>query len=75
MTDDNSTKIYARQYTSKKGNKYYWGKYGGYEIRIFKGREHEGIPQLDVFVRTVDDEPRDPAPPQAQEDDDASVPF
>ena len=76
MSDDNnSTKIFAKQYTSRKGVKYYWGRYRGFEVRIFKGREHEGVPQLDVYVREVDDEPRDPAPPQAQEDGDESIPF
>ena len=74
MNEDGSVKIYAKQYTSKKGNKYYWGRYGGYEVRIFKGKDHEGVPHLDVYVKTVVEEPRDPAPAQAVEDSD-DIPF
>ena len=75
MSDDGSVKIYAKRYISKRGTPYYWGRFSGYEIRIFKGREHEGTPQLDVFVTQVEEEPRDPAPAQNQDDGDASIPF
>lgn len=62
--DDNSTKIYARQYESRKGTKYYWGRFGGYEVRIFRGKEHEGKPSLDVHVKQVaEDEPKTVATP------------
>ena len=74
MNDDGSTKIYAKQFTSKRGNKYYWGKYGGFEVRIFRGKEHEGKPSLDVHVKQVEEEPRE-AEAARQEQDDESIPF
>ena len=74
MNDDNGVKIYAKQYTSKAGNRYYWGKYGGYEVRIFKGEDHEGVPSLDVYVKPVDEEPRDTPPVQAEVSVD-DIPF
>ena len=74
MNDDGSVKIFAKQYVSKAGNKYYWGKFGGFEVRIFKGKPHEGTPQLDVYVRQVDEERREDAPAQNDQDDD-SIPF
>ena len=74
MSDDGSTKIYAKQYESKKGTRYYWGRFGGYEVRIFKGKEHEGKPSLDVHVKpVVEDEPKTVATPAEQ--DDESIPF
>ena len=74
MYEDGSTKLFAKQYTSKAGNRYYWGKFGGYEVRIFKGKDHEGVPSLDVYVKPVDEEPRDTAPVQAEVSDD-DIPF
>ncbi len=74
MDNDESVKIYAKQYTSQKGTKYYWGKYGGYEVRIFRGKDHEGTPSLDVHVKTVTEETRDVAPTQAEQDGDG-IPF
>ena len=73
MNDDNGTKIYAKQYTSQKGTKYYWGRYQGFEVRIFKGKDHEGTPSLDVYVKEVKDEPRETAPVQAEEDGDVRL--
>ena len=72
--DDNSTKIYARQYESRKGTKYYWGRFGGFEVRIFRGKEHGGKPSLDVHVKQVEEEPRE-AEAARQEQDDESIPF
>lgn len=74
MSDDNSTKIYARQYTSKKGNRYYWGKFGGYEVRIFRGKDHEGSPSLDVHIKPVKEAPPEEEPVRTELDDD-DIPF
>jgi len=77
MSDnDNAVKIYANQYVNKDGSKRYWGKFGGFEVTIFQGNPHptKGTPQLNVYVKAVEDEPRPPrnnAPPH--EDDD--IPF
>ena len=74
MSDDGSTKIFARQYESKKGTKYYWGKFGGIEVRIFKGKEHEGTPSLDVHVKPVaEEEPAATSTQTGQGDDE--IPF
>lgn len=78
MSDDGSVKVYAKQYTSKAGNKYYWGRYQGYDVRIFKGKEHEGVPQLDVIIKQVaEDPPRDTSIEQTEpeEQDDGNLPF
>ena len=72
--DDDSTKIYARQYESRKGTKYYWGRFGGFEVRIFRGKEHEGKPSLDVHVRQVEEEPRE-AEAARQEQGDEQITF
>ena len=73
-SDENSTKIYAKQYESRKGTRYYWGRFGGYEVRIFKGKEHEGKQSLDVHVRQVEEEPREADTARAEQDDE-SIPF
>ena len=77
MSDDGSVKIYAKQYESKKGTRYYWGKHGGFEVRVFRGKDHEGVPSLDVHVKAIaadEDEPAAATTPQPEQDNE-SIPF
>lgn len=73
--NDRGTKVYCQQYENKDGSKRYWGSYGGYEVTAFRGRPHPktGKPQLDVYVKKVEQEPRDnfKDPPP----DDGDAPF
>ena len=74
MYEDGSVKLFAKKYISKAGNPYFWGRFGGYEVRIFNGKPHEGVQSLDVYVKPVEEEPRNTPPPQAEVSDD-EIPF